>query len=62
MKFFLWVYAVVGALYMGMYSMGEPVVVRHAVGPFWLLLMAAPVILALLVGVTIAQRLGILGK
>lgn len=58
----LWIYAVVGSLYFMMYSAGVDVVVRYAVGPLWLMMMVAPVILGLLVFFLITQRLGLYGK
>lgn len=59
MKFFLWIYAIVGSLYFVMYSLGVDVVARYAVGPLWLMMTAAPVVLGLLVLFPIAQRLGL---
>lgn len=58
MKVFLWIYAVVGSTYCMMYSAGAEVVVRYAVGPLWLMMMIAPVILGLLILLPFAQRLG----
>jgi len=55
--FYLWVYAVVGSLYFSMWATGNDIVVRYAVGPMWVLMMAAPVVLAILV----LSKLGILG-
>lgn len=58
MKVFLWIYAVVGSLYFMLYSVGTEVVVRHVSGPLWVMMMAAPIVLGLLVFFAISQRLG----
>ena len=39
----------VGSLYCAMYFMGSEVVARYAGGPLWLLMVAAPYVLAFLV-------------
>lgn len=44
-KAWLLMYAVVGSGYLGMYVSGNEVVERFAVGPLWLLMMFAPVVL-----------------
>ncbi|WP_192888357.1 hypothetical protein [Paracidovorax avenae] len=56
MKVIVWIYAVVGTLYFLLYSAGIEVVERYAVGPLWLLMVAAPVLLLLLVFLPIALR------
>ncbi|PHV19179.1 hypothetical protein CSQ92_27790 [Janthinobacterium sp. BJB446] len=48
MKVFLWLYAVVGTLYYLLYLTGAPIIVKYAVGPLWLMMATAPVVLALL--------------
>lgn len=58
-KVLLWLYAVVGTGYFVLYSIGQEIVVRYAVGPLWLMMMAAPVILGLLIFLPIANRLGL---
>jgi hypothetical protein len=60
-KVILWIYAV-GTLYFWMYIGGHEVVVKYAVGPFWLLMMISPLVLAALVVLPIAGRLGLLNK
>jgi hypothetical protein len=62
MKILFWIYAVVGTLYFGMHSAGVSVVVQYAVGPLWLMMMAAPVVLFVLIALSIARRLGFLGE
>lgn len=46
---FLWIYVVVANLYFFMYLLGNEIVVKYAVGPFYLLMVAAPVVGAVLV-------------
>lgn len=58
MKIVLWVYAIVGSLYAVMYLTGTEVVVRYAVGPMWLIMMAAPVTLFLLTALPVMRRMG----
>lgn len=55
----LWIYAVVGSVYFALHSAGNEVVAQYAVGPLWLLMVIAPVLLALLIFVPIARRLGV---
>ena len=62
MNLFLWIYLVVGNLYFLLYAGGSEIVTRYAVGPIWLMMVAAPVILGLLVFVPIAHRLGFFGS
>lgn len=62
MKSLFWIYAVVGTLYWFMYSAGAEVVVKYAVGPLWLMMMVAPVILSLLVLLQVARRLGLFDR
>jgi hypothetical protein len=62
MKTFLWVYAVVGTLYFLTYSMGNEIVARYAVGPLWLMMSVAPVILGVLIFLPLAQRLRLFDK
>lgn len=61
MKVLLWIYAVCGSTYFLMYSAGAEAVVRYAVGPLWLMMIAAPVTLGLLVLLAIARRMGLFG-
>ncbi len=61
-KYFLWLYAVFGTAYFLLYSTGVEVVVRYAVGPLWLMMMAAPVILSFLITLTLAGRLRLFDK
>jgi hypothetical protein len=49
MKVWLWIYGVVGTLHFMLYAVGMEVVVRYAIGPYWLMMMAAPAVLSLLV-------------
>lgn len=56
MKIFLWIYAIVGTMYLVMYSTGFEPVVKYAVGPLWLLMMAAPAVIALLVILPFLKR------
>ena len=58
MKTFLWIYAVVGNFYSIKYFAGDEIVVKYAVGPLWLALMAAPVVGTFLVLYPFARRLG----
>ena len=58
MKVILWIYSVIGNVYFLMYLAGNEVVVKYAVGLFWLLMMVAPVVLLTLV----ARKLGLFGK
>jgi len=62
MKMLLWVYAVVGTLYSMMFLAEVETVVRYAVGPLWLMMMAAPCVLGLLVIFPIAWRVGLFDK
>ena len=62
MKLLLWIYSVIGNLYFLMYFTGNEAVVKYAVGPFWLLMMVAPIVLLALVVLPIAGRLGFFGK
>lgn len=57
MKIALWVYAIGGSFYAMMYLIGTEVVVRYAVGPLWLLMMAAPVTLLFLVALPVMWRI-----
>lgn len=63
MKVFLWIYAITGTVYFMGYQMGSDIVVKYAVGPMWLLMMVAPVVLMLLIVLPflgpVAQRLGL---
>jgi len=59
MKLFLWIYAVVGSLYNVMYMIGNELVAKYAVGPFYLLMMASTIVLTVLVVFSIATRLGV---
>jgi uncharacterized membrane protein YGL010W len=60
MKVMLWIYAIVGSLYWAMSFdprfVGD-VIARYAVGPMWLLMQAAPVVLMLLVLEPVLRRL-----
>ncbi len=49
MKILLWVYATVGVLYLGMYALGIEPVVKYAVGPLWIMMVASPVLLVFLI-------------
>ena len=62
MKIILWIYSVIGSLYCLMYLAGNEAVVKYAVGPFWLLMMVAPVVLLTLVVLPMAGRLGLFKK
>ncbi|WP_298705558.1 hypothetical protein [uncultured Variovorax sp.] len=60
LKIALWIYAVTGTLHFLLYSGGSDVVVRHATGLLWVLMMAAPALLSALVSYTIAKRFDLL--
>lgn len=62
MKIILWIYAVLGNFYFLMYITGNEIVEKYAVGPFWLLMIVAPVVLLMLVGLPVASRLGLFRK
>ena len=62
MKIIPWIYAVIGNLYFVMYITCNETVEKYAVGPFWLLMILAPVVLSMLVLLPIARRLGLFGK
>lgn len=60
LKLALWVYAVTGTMYFLMYTAENELVLRHAVGGAWLLMMVAPLVLAVLITYPIAKRFGLL--
>ncbi|WP_454909819.1 hypothetical protein [Variovorax gossypii] len=60
LKISLWIYAVTGTLYFLLYAGGTDVVVRHATGLFWILMMASPAVLSVLVFYPIAKRFDLL--
>jgi hypothetical protein len=60
MNVILWWYAFFGTLAWVQYMSGQEVMVRIAHGPIWLLLMAAPITLSLLILLPVVDR--ILGK
>lgn len=53
-----WIYALIGSGYWVMYASGSEVVEKYAVGPFWLMMMAAPPTLFFL----ILRRAGVFGR
>lgn len=57
MSLFLWIYALFGTLYLTLYSTGNEVVVQYSVGLLWLMMMATPGILVVLIFLPIIQRL-----
>ncbi|WP_193316762.1 hypothetical protein [Janthinobacterium rivuli] len=56
MKIF-WLYAVVGTLYYMQYLADAPVLAKYAVGPVWLMMAAAPVLLAYLAALRFVRRI-----
>jgi hypothetical protein len=56
MKVLIWIYAIVGSLYMAMYCAGVQPVVVHATGLLWLLMTIAPPALVYLVYRAVAGR------
>lgn len=60
LKVALWIYAITGTLYFFLYSAESEVVVRHATGLLWLLMMAAPAVLGVLVCFPLAKRFNLI--
>lgn len=59
MKIILWIYTIVGNLYFLLYISGAEIVEKYAVGPLWLLMIVAPIILLVLVTLFVARRIGL---
>lgn len=49
MKILLWLYSVIGTIYFFLYMLGFEIVEERAVGALWLMMVAAPCMLGLLI-------------
>lgn len=56
MKVLLWIYGIVSTMYYVLYVTGAEVVVRYAVGPLWLMMMAGVAVLALLISMPFINK------
>lgn len=56
MKILLWLYSIVGTLYLLLYLMGSEIVMTYAVGPLWLMMWGCPFLLAVMLTIRLTKN------